>query len=458
MTSFLLAAVLGAPAADAGVRDATVRIAVSPAAIPKPALKYQLLPEARELKSGNPTQWYLRCFAEQRNFFFTKQAVADRARYRTMPLKNLPAQDLRNYGGNALTQADWAARLDTPDWQVRDKIESEGADIRLPELDPLRELAIGLQVRFRGEVARGDFKDAIRTAKTMFAFARHLGEYPLLAANRLGLAVEEMALDTLTEMIQQPNCPNLYWALTDLPCPLVDLRKGAQGDNLLAEAELRLLDNEKAMTDTELEEIVSRLSGRVGFAREQAGKPPRNLRGALTARAKDLTAVRAARSRLIDSGVDKETIASFPALQVILLDEKLAYETRRDDEMKLLSLKLWEIPSGGAKKAESGGLFADLLPCVGEVRREAGKLEQRIAVLRCVEALRMFAAAHDGKLPGKLAEIGRAGGSTSEIEVPLPVDPFTGKPFEYALNTSTATLTLLKGEEKETRFEIVINK
>jgi len=450
MTSFLLAAVLGIPAADSSVPDATVRLAVSPAAVPKPALKYQLLPESRELKPGNPAQWYLRCFAEQRIFFFNKQVIADRARYRKMPLKDLPAKDLRNYGGNALAQADWAARLDTPDWQVRDKIESEGADIRLPELGPLRELAFGLQVRFRGEVARGEFKDAIRTAKTMFAFARHLGEYPLLSANRLGLAVEEMALDTLTEMIQQPHCPNLYWALTDLPCPLVELRKGAQGDSLLADAELRLLNDETAMTDAELEEVVSRLSGRVGFAREQAGKPPRNLRAELLARVKDLTVVRAARARLIDSGASKETTAGFPALQVILLDEKLAFETRRDDEMKLLGLKLWEIPSKSATKVGSGGVFADLLPCVSELRLEGGKLEQQIAVLRCVEALRMFAAAHDGKLPKKL----------TDIEVPLPVDPFTGKPFGYVLTASTAMLSIAPrgGEEKETRYEIVISK
>ena len=30
--------------------------------------------------------------------------------------------------------------------------------------------------------------------------------------------------------MQQPKCPNLYWALTDLPSPLVDLRKGVQGE------------------------------------------------------------------------------------------------------------------------------------------------------------------------------------------------------------------------------------
>src|SRR5438128_1133891 len=84
------------------------------------------------------------------------------------------------------------ARLDTPDWQVLDRVQSEGTDLRLPELDSLRLLGTALQVRFRGEVARRDFDDAVRTAKTMFALARHLGEHPTTAANRTGLAVARM--------------------------------------------------------------------------------------------------------------------------------------------------------------------------------------------------------------------------------------------------------------------------
>ena len=316
MTALLLAAVLGASPADA-------QLTVHPAAEPKPALKYQLLPEVRELKPGNPVQWYMRCFMEQRNFFFRKDVVAERAKQRTMPLKDLPAEGLRNYGGNALTQADWGARLDTPDWQVLDRVHTDGPELRLPELGPLRELAGALQVRFRGEVARRDFDDAIRTAKTMFALARHLGESPASAANRLGLTIADMTLDTLTEMVQQPGCPNLYWALTDLPCPLVELRKGAQGDRTLADTELRTL-REAALTDADMEEVVSRISGRAGFARVQAGKPPRNLRAELAARVKDADAVSAARQRLIDAGVGKEAVAGFSALQVILLDEKRA--------------------------------------------------------------------------------------------------------------------------------------
>ena len=58
MSLLLTALLLGFPA------DEPVRLTVHPAAAPVPALKYQLLPEVRELNAGNPVQWYARCFAD----------------------------------------------------------------------------------------------------------------------------------------------------------------------------------------------------------------------------------------------------------------------------------------------------------------------------------------------------------------------------------------------------------
>lgn len=447
--TLLVIAALVAPAPTAG--ETAVRLTVRPAAAPKPALRYQLLPEVRELKSGNAVQWYLRCFAEQRIFFFSKESVAERAKYRAMPLGELAKQPLENYGGSALTQADWAARLDTADWGVLERLQTEGTDLRLPELGPLRVLATALQVRFRGEVARKEYDSAIRTAKTMFAFARHLGENPTIQANRLGLEAAHLALDTLEEMLQQPGCPNLYWAFTDLPHPLVDLHKGVQGERVQTEHEFRGLRADALMTDEQIEELVARLSGRAGFAREQAGLPPRNFRTALKALVADKERVATARARLLNgvqaNGVLEKIsalqIVGFSPTQVILLDEKRVYDERRDDETKLLALAPWQIDAIGREEQKDDGLFADFLPRIAGLRREAGRLEQRIAVLRHVEAVRMYAAGRGGQLPATLAD----------IRLPLPVDPFTGKPFGYSASGPTATL---EAGSTARRYEITI--
>jgi hypothetical protein len=60
-----------------------------------------------------------------------------------------------------------------------------------------------------------------------------------------------------------------------------------------------------------------------------------------------------------------------------------------------------------------------------------GRVERRLEGIRCLEAVRLYAAAHDGKLPRTLADI---------TEVPIPVDPLTHKPFEYQTHAGKASL------------------
>ncbi len=263
MTHLLLIAVVlaGGPSGPSS-GETSVRLNVRPMPAPKPALKYELLPELGELKPGNAAQAYLKCFMERRPFFYGKQGVAERARYRGMPLVELRLERLNEYGSSALKQADWAARLDTIDWQALERVQDGGMEAVPAEVGPLQVLAESLQVRFRAEVAAQRFDDAIRTARTMFAVGRHLGEHPTAVADLVGMWAVHLGLDTLEEMVQQPTCPNLYWALTDLPCPLVDLRKGVQGDRILVATLLRPIRDDSPMSAEEIESLVGRISVR----------------------------------------------------------------------------------------------------------------------------------------------------------------------------------------------------
>jgi hypothetical protein len=60
------------------------------------------------------------------------------------------------------------------------------------------------------------------------------------------------------------------------------------------------------------------------------------------------------------------------------------------------------------------------------------RLDRRVAALRAVEALRLHAAAHDGRLPNSLDPV---------KAVPVPDDPMTGKPFPYRREGESAVLT-----------------
>jgi hypothetical protein len=87
-----------------------------------------------------------------------------------------------------------------------------------------------------------------------------------------------------------------------------------------------------------------------------------------------------------------------------------------------------------------------LVTAVIKVKRAQARIDQRIALLRHVEALRMYAADNDGKLPTKL----------DEVKVPLPVDPVTGKPFLYEVSGGTALIkgSPPKGEEQNAAYNV----
>ncbi len=425
----LVAAALTAGPSGATSGDAVVRLHVRPMPAPRPALKYQLLPDLGELTPGNSAQEYLKTFMEQRPFFYGKEGVSRRNRFRKMSLLELRLEPVAEYSSNALKWADRAARMDTLDWQALRQVEDGGIDVVPAEVAPLQILAEALQVRLRFQLARHQFGDAIGTATTMFALVRHLGEHPNEVAALVGFGAAHLALDGLAEMVQQSDCPNLYWALTDLPSPLVDLRKSMQGHRLRVAAELRPIRDDGPMTDAEIEAFVRHLSGVLNFARERAGLPPRAVRARLEARFKDQAQVAAARKRLVEAGHGTELVNQVQPAQAILLDEKREYAVRHDDLARFLNPPLWELGSQvGADPSDA--LFAELLPNVVKLRRARAQLDREVAMLRIVEALRLHAAAQEGQLPARLTDIG----------VPMPVDPVTGKPFDYDAEGATAHL------------------
>jgi hypothetical protein len=409
--------------------ETLIRLTVSPAPLPKPALRYLLMPELLEMNPGNPIQNYFKCFMEQQKFFFDKDAFERREKLLTMPLKELPVQDLKEYGGFALKQADWAARLDTPDWQVLFALRTEGVSLILPDVQQMRPLASALKVRFRAEVAVGRFEDAIRTAKTLFAMSRHLGLHPTMMGELVGIAIAYITIGPLEEMLEQSGCPNLYWALTNLPSPLVSIEKGTEGERVLVLAEFHDLDESGAMNADQLKSFISHMDKLLG----EPGKPM-SVRAWLDARTKNEEMVGAARRRLVEHGLHEEKLVRFSADQVLLLDEKREYVVRRDDSMKIMNLPAWQAEALAAQAQNSKkppALFADVLEAgVYNIRKAQARLDQRIALLRHIEAIRLYLAEHKSSFPTNL----------SDLTLPLPVDPFTGKPFRYERTGKTAHL------------------
>ena len=77
-------------------------------------------------------------------------------------------------------------------------------------------------------------------------------------------------------------------------------------------------------------------------------------------------------------------------------------------------------------------IFLDLVRPDAKVSWASWRIERRIAALRTIEAIRLHAAANDGRLPATLADI---------HVVPVPDNPTTGKPFVYSVQGDHFTLS-----------------
>jgi hypothetical protein len=84
--------------------------------------------------------------------------------------------------------------------------------------------------------------------------------------------------------------------------------------------------------------------------------------------------------------------------------------------------------------AEIIPLARALLPAIEHARAAEARVDRDFAALLVLEALRLYAAAHEGRLPDSLADI---------TDVPIPTDPLTGQPFLYRRDGSDAVLESL---------------
>ena len=137
--------------------------------------------------------------------------------------------------------------------------------------------------------------------------------------------------------------------------------------------------------------------------------------------------------RLVESGLIEANVNAFPPDQVILLDAARECQERFDEiakTFKFPTLQFEEFTERYvAAKADHAYLAEELTPIPSLVRVHLRKLASSSGLPSCgMWSVRMHAAEHGGALPAKL----------SDVSVPLPADPFTGKPFLYERTGNTA--------------------
>lgn len=427
----------------------TIVLKLHPAPLPTPALKYHLLPELREQSTGNAALLYYRAFSPEWQYY-RQPAQMEQLDKWADDSRQVPNAALRAVIHTAvLKELDLAARRQYCEWEITDRLRTDGIGLLLPDVQAFRNHAKLLSLRARFEIADGHFDEAARTLQTAYSHARHVGQFPFLIGSLVAVAIGHVATVQVETFIEAPGSPNLYWALTDLPHPLIDIRRALQGERLLSESMLPsvLLPPQQTMvhfrrtpiSESQAQELLERYKNllRGGGAEIQLDSGEK-VGGALLVAA----LYPEARERLIKSGATAATVDKMPMFQVVLIDQIDRYEELFDEQLKWSNLPYWQAQRGSeAAMALLGDrqrhdrmstiLARLIMPAINKVMVAPVRLDCRIAALRCIEAIRLYATSHEGKMPLTLEDI---------KEVPLPVNPFTGKLCDYHCDGNKATL------------------
>ncbi len=456
------------------------KVTLHPAPLPSPALKYRLLPDLRSQTAGNAVPLYEDAIGKlkplQRDPDEQPKWQEHFPKWLEMPLKDLPRDEVRKAlepYKEILELAEKAARREYCDWELAKRISKGGlARMRdlgtlLPEVQFIREMGTLLAVRARLEIADGDLTRAVRTLQTGLAMAKQIGEQPTLINYLVGAAIAQIMLRQVDDFVQQPKAPNLYWALADLPQPTIDPRKAFEGERLcvfanfpgIGEAMADL--NAGAITMEQVQGCVKVLVGGSDALDVKTVQRKLRLTQFVTAHYEDNKKV------LLAQGRPKDKVAAMPHIQVGLMAELSDYEQMWDDQMKWCNEPYYQVAErlDAAYKAAKAQPpkpsilpddgFALLVPAVSKVVRARPRLQRKIDILRCVEAIRAYAAGHEGKLPASLDDI---------KDVPIPLDPATGRAFAYkvvgdkALLTAPAVIKEMTPAFTEVAYEIRVER
>jgi hypothetical protein len=474
LMAFFPAAVFGQAASPSTPEEEKpVPIVLYPAAAPKPALKYQLLPPFMERIPGNAAVLWNRVPAEMSHYFVRFYEPGGpwekMEEWMQIPLgdpreKAYRDKELRQdfsilHPSPFMSTMERAARFESCDWQQPIR-EGNFINMLIPEIQQSRTYARLLSAKAHLEIAQGKYDQAVRTLQTGYAEARQVAQSPILVSGMVALTIAGTMTDQVQQWIQQPDGPNLYWALSTLPRPLVDLRLAGEAEAkilYLQFPELRDLDK-KRLSPGEWRELLKRVMEGL-YSLQSPRLPPDAYAASITLLA--ISGYPSAKQFLIEHGCTVAEVEAMPVAQAVLLYAVKLYDEAGDDQFKWFYLPATEAVAGLrqatrdlretlASEREIIPFASLLLPASTAAKEAETRSQWVMARLRILEAMRLYAAQHEGRWPDRLSDI---------TEVPVPVNPYDGKPFIYERHGEKARLTVENGPTYFPRgFEITLKQ
>lgn len=483
LISAALAAFLAAPASadvsfekkQQGDSDIeVVRMTVTPAAEPVPALRYRLVARDIDLKPGNAAPYYYRAIAElaPRMKRIREKFDEDTQLYGwcstdedAVPLTKLPLDKVREasqlFESIYHDQLQRAFEKSRCEWElgIEELSGDEIITFLLPEFQESRQLARMLSLRVRLAILEHRYDDAIKTMQHQYRLGHDMAKVPFLVCGLIGIAIDGIANGTLTELIANPDSPNMYWAISQLSQPPIDLQPAARFELDIGPRMFPLI-NQAETTEhapqewnrlyTQAIRGLGSINGNwpIGGSRTDVSDPIAEARVGIMATGLALNGYPHAKQWLVSHGMDRERVEKMAVGQVIAIYSERVYRQFADEFEKIWYLPFTDKrragdvanqvfvdsgPFGTGENREVLPIASQLMPAMQSVRGAQVRLERDMAALRVIEALRMYAADHNRELPKSLDEI---------TAVPVPLNPATGKPFAYRLDGKTAVLEL----------------
>ncbi|MCY3005469.1 MAG: hypothetical protein NTV29_05765 [Planctomycetota bacterium] len=437
-------------------------VTLAPKAEHKPALSIRFIPDSFNAKLGNAAIYYLKAggFFEQTAALQAKQkfevdsraAAGDREFapfiWLETELKDLPVEKVKEYlvytSFQPLFLEEAASRLHC-DFDRQIKSVENPVGYLLPEVQAIRDVARIQAMRFLVAMAENRPDDAVKILGQLIAMGPHLCQEPFLVSNLVGTACVNIGLQQAYYLSEHADAPNLYWAIAQLPKPLIQM------DQSLAYEREFLFEQVKALREVDSipkpDGYWSEFIDRFTAAMKGIGSPfdQSEAIGKAGITLAIGSNVPKAREYLVEiEGMSHDTLDKLPNAQIFFLAVRRFYERYRDEEFKVSFLPEHARNKARVTSKEFGefGLRYGLitlptsvfLPAVQAAQGASLRTQQQLALWQTVEALRNHLATHDNKLPATL----------EELELPAPHDPLTNGPFEYIAHAAGATL---KGAE-----------
>ncbi|MFA9480011.1 hypothetical protein ACERK3_17160 [Phycisphaerales bacterium AB-hyl4] len=429
-----------------------LELTVTPAAEPRPALQYRFVHRRNERRHGNAVPMYARAMIHLGSTVDWEETGPRVRDWQNLPLEELPVDEVRKVLGHHQVFLDEASLYDHAEWETA--AQEHGISALLPELGQMRNLARLVSLRTRIHILEGDYESAIRSLRTGFTMATHVAEEPIVINHLVGISITAMLTETAYELIASPNSPNLYWALAQVKAEHIDTRPAIEFESYLmywsfpALRDLSTVPMSLEQADRLWEEIfTSPMAADFGGVMWEHPLPAMGI---------GITVYAEAKARLIELGHDVKAVETMSVKQTLLLHWLIEFEHWVDEMIKWHSLPYadaWEgqqrsqqaFERHQARMSAATNPFLMSLPHFDAARATEERSRRRLALLRCVEAIRMHAAANNGQLPESLDDI---------TIVPAPADPSNNMPFRYELQPDGRTFTLQPAETDNRRMAV----